>query len=70
MRGVLESILPFGALQAQEAARLYNATGRRCQLRVDAIIASVAITNNVPLTTNKREHFECFVPLGLRLLER
>ena len=69
IRGVVESILPFGTRQAEEAARLYNATGRRRRLRVDAMIASVATTNNVPLVTNNMEDFASFVPLGLRLIE-
>ncbi len=69
MRGVVESILPFGTPHAEEAARLYNATGRRRQLRVDAMIASAATTNNVPLATSNREDFENFVPLGLRLVD-
>ena len=69
IRAVVESILPFGTPQAQEAARLYNATGRRRQLRVDAMIASAAITNKVPLATNNRQDFESFIPLGLRLAD-
>lgn len=69
MRGVVESVLPFGTPQAEEAARLYNATGRRRRLRVDAMIASAATTNNVLLATNNREDFETFVPFGLRLVK-
>lgn len=69
MRGVVQSILPFDARQAQEAARLHNATGRKRRLRVDAMIASAATTNNVPLATNNLEDFAVFVPLGLQLLD-
>ena len=68
MRGVVESILPFGPPQAEEAARLYNATGRRRRLRVDAMIASAATTNNIPLATSNRDDFTPFVPFGLRLM--
>ena len=68
MRGVLQSILPFGDRQAQEAARLFNATGRKRRLRVDAMIASAATTHQVPLATNNQDDFAEFVPLGLELV--
>jgi predicted nucleic acid-binding protein len=67
MRGVLQSILPFDDRQAQEAARLYNATGRKRRLRIDAMIASAATTHQVPLATNNQGDFAKFVPLGLEL---
>ncbi len=68
MRGVLQSILPFDDRQAQEAARLYNATGRKRRLRIDATIASAATTHQVPLATNNQDDFTKFVPLGLELV--
>ncbi len=68
MRGVLQSILPFDDRQAQEAARLYNATGRKRRLRIDAMIASAATTHQVPLATNNQGDFAKFVPLGLELV--
>jgi len=67
MRGSLQHILPFDDRQAQEAARLYNATGRKRRLRVDAMIAAAATSHQVPLATNNREDFAAFVPLGLEL---
>lgn len=70
MRAVVRSILPFGPEQAREAARLYNGTGRRRRLRVDAMIAASATTHSVPLATSNTVDFAVFVPLGLRLVER
>ncbi len=68
MRGVLQSILPFDDRQAQEAARLFNATGRKRQLRIDAMIASAATAHQVPLATNNQGDFAKFIPLGLELV--
>jgi predicted nucleic acid-binding protein len=68
MRGVLQSILPFDDRQSQEAARLYNATGRKHRLRVDAMIASAATTHQIPLATGNQADFVDFVPLGLELI--
>lgn len=65
--GILQKILPFDDVQAREAARLYNATGRKRSLRIDAMIASAAISNRVPLATNNHADFAEFVPLGLLL---
>lgn len=67
MRGVLQAILPFDDRQAQEAARLYNATGRKRRLRVDVMIAAAATTHQVPLATSDQSDFAEFVPLGLEL---
>jgi predicted nucleic acid-binding protein len=36
-------ILPFGIDEAREAARLFNVTGRKRVLRVDAMIAASTI---------------------------
>lgn len=67
MGGILHRILPFDETQAREAARLYNATGRKRRLRVDAMIASAATTNSIPLATNNQDDFAEFIPLGLEL---
>ena len=67
MRGVLQTILPVDDLQAQEAARLYNGTGRKRRLRIDAMIASAATSHQIPLATNNRDDFTEFIPLGLKL---
>ncbi len=62
-----ERIIPFTADQASESARLYNATGRKRHLRIDAMIAAAAIIVNAELATADTEHFMDFIPLGLRL---
>jgi predicted nucleic acid-binding protein len=69
MKGVLQRILPFDDRQAQEAARLYNATGRKRRLRVDAMIAAAATTHRNPLATSNQDDFAEFVPLGLTLAQ-
>lgn len=69
VRALLDEILPFDDLHAEEAARLFSATGRRRPLRVDAMIAAAALARGVPLATGNRADFAPFVEHGLRLLE-
>ncbi len=63
-----ERVLPFTADQSAEAARLFNKTGRKRNLRVDAMIASAAIISNAKLATENITDFTYFIPLGLRLV--
>ena len=63
-----ERILPFTADQAAEAARLFNETGRKRNLRVDAMIASASIITNAKLATGNIKDFTSFIPLGLQLV--
>ncbi len=67
MRAFMQTLLPFDAPQAQIAAELYNASGRRRSLRVDAMIAAAAMSAGARLATNNREDFEVFVQSGLKL---
>jgi predicted nucleic acid-binding protein len=67
MEALDERIIPFTADYAREAARLYNATGRRRQMRIDAMIAATAIVTNAHLATENRDDFASFEPLGLRI---
>jgi len=62
-----ERIIPFTADQASESARLYNATGRKRHLRIEAMIAAAAIIVNAELATTDTGHFMDFIPLGLKL---
>lgn len=62
-------IIPFTGDQAVEAARLFNETGRKRHLRVDAMIASAAIVTNARLATENISDFEKFTPLGLQMIE-
>jgi predicted nucleic acid-binding protein len=66
-RAFLADLLPFTEAEAREAARLFNAVGRRRSLRVDAMIAATALTAGASLATNNREDFAPFVPYGLEL---
>ena len=68
MRALLHDIIPFNSFQADEAARLFNATGRRRPLRVDAMIAAAATSRHIPLATNNYQDFLSFTPYGLSLI--
>lgn len=68
VRGFLSEVIPFDERQAEEAARLINATGRKRSLRIDATIAGCAITANAKLATDNRNDFELFRPCGLQLV--
>lgn len=63
-----ERVLPFTTDQAAESARLFNKTGRKRNLRVDAMIASAAIITNAKLATENITDFTNFVHLGLQLV--
>ena len=60
-------IIPFTADQAQEASRLFNATGRLRRMRIDAMIAAAAIVSNAWLATANSADFQTFTSFGLRL---
>ncbi|MEI6105955.1 MAG: PIN domain-containing protein [Opitutae bacterium] len=60
-------IFVFDETCAATAARLFNATGRKRSLRVDAMIAATAIENDARLATRNRDDFQLFVPYGLKL---
>ena len=67
MRGFLRDIVVFGEPQVVEAARLFNAVGRKRTLRVDAMVAGSAVVARARLATNNRKHFATFAPHGLEL---
>jgi predicted nucleic acid-binding protein len=67
MHASLTAIVPFEEEQAREAARLFNAAGRRRHLRVDSMIAATSILAGARLATDKGADFEVFVPFGLEL---
>jgi len=62
-----ERMLPYTTDQAIESARLFNATGRKRHLRVDAMIAAAAILANAELATGNDGHFAEFRKYGLKL---
>lgn len=60
-------IIPFAADQAQVAARLFNAAERPRRLRVDAMIAATAISQQAALATLNTADFKLFTSHGLVL---
>lgn len=68
IRSFLHDLTPFDEPQAVEAARLFNAAGRKRALRIDAIIAATAIVAGASLATNNHKDFNIFVPHGLKLI--
>ena len=68
MRAFVHRILPFDEAQAAEAARLYNATGRKRALRVACMIAGSALQADALMATNNLTNFAPFVAHGLKLV--
>jgi predicted nucleic acid-binding protein len=67
VRAFLAGVIPFNEAEAREAARLFNAAGRKRALRVDAMIAATTIVSGARLATGNRGDFAPFLPLGLEL---
>jgi predicted nucleic acid-binding protein len=67
IRALLQEIVPFDEAQAQEAARLFNACGRKRHLHVDAMIAAAATARHASLATGNADDFRAFVGAGLVL---
>lgn len=68
IRSFISDILPFTEVEAQEAARIFNATGRKRSLRVDCMIAATAMMAGAKLATNNVDDFKLFLPLGLEMI--
>ena len=68
VRAFLAEVIPFTEAEAREAARLFNAAGRKRSLRVDAMIAATAIVAGAQFATGNRGDFAPFLPLGLELV--
>lgn len=68
MRAFLTEIVPFDEADAVQAAGLFNASGRKRSLRVDAMIAGTSILAGARLATENRADFQAFVTHGLQLL--
>ena len=58
---------PFLSSDAQAAANLFNATGRRSRSLADCQIAAVAIRCDAPLATINTSDFSIFQSYGLTL---
>ncbi|MBE7539186.1 MAG: hypothetical protein HS122_12325 [Opitutaceae bacterium] len=60
-------IEPIGRDEAELAAQLFNASGRKRAMRYDCLIAACAILGKAALATNNRKDFTALVPHGLLL---
>lgn len=69
------SILLTGGIQnfqereAQEAARIWKASGSRRSVRMDSMIAATALSIEARLATNNQSDFALFVGHGLQLTD-
>ena len=68
VRSVLSEIAPLDEAQSGEAARLFNQTGRKRSLRIDALIAACATIKGALLATWNVSDFEIFEDHGLQLI--
>ena len=62
-----DRIVPIGREEAELAAGLFNAVGRKRTLRYDCLIAATAIRAGSRLATANRSDFSLFVPHSLVL---
>jgi predicted nucleic acid-binding protein len=62
-------VMPVGRREAEMAAALFNATGRKRTMRYDCLIAASAILADAELATNNIGDFLPFTPHGLRLFQ-
>lgn len=60
-------IADFTWREAEEAARLFNLSGRRRGSHADCMIAAAALVAGVPLATFNTAYFQRLVPFGLVL---
>ena len=67
-RRLVQRRVPLGAAEAEEAARLFNASGRRRGSFGDCIIAATAVLDAGVLATCDRGDFERFEGEGLELV--
>lgn len=69
MRAFVQEIVPFDEEQARAAAFLFNQSGRRRHLRVDAMIAGCAMVRRAKMATDNLKDFRVFKEWGLELVE-
>lgn len=65
---LIDEVISFDEEQAVLAADLFNHAGRGRALRMDAMIAATAITNQAPLATENLADMRRFVSAGLKLI--
>jgi predicted nucleic acid-binding protein len=73
VRSILQTlsggVMAVGRREAELAAVLFNATGRKRPMRYDCMIAASAILADAELATNNIGDFLPFTPHGLRLFQ-
>ena len=67
-RRLAQRHVPLAAAEAEEAARLFNASGRRRGSFGDCVIAATALLDGGVLATSDRGDFERFAGEGLELV--
>ncbi len=65
---ILSGVIPVTEDVANEAGRLFDATGRRSRSLADCLIAATAIGARAKLATNNRSDFKPFLSHGLELV--
>lgn len=68
MRALFPMVEPLLPSDAEQAAELFNATGRRSRSLADCLIAAVAMRCGAQLATGNRADFHPFVSHGLNLI--
>jgi predicted nucleic acid-binding protein len=66
-RQLLPTAIALERIDAEKAAALFNATGRRSKCYADCCIAAVAIRCHAALATSNRDDFLPMLPHGLVL---
>lgn len=64
---VVTERISYSESDAQRAAELFNATGRRRGTLADSMIAAAAVGRDAALATLNRDDFQFFEPCGLKL---
>jgi len=64
---ILTGVIPVDQEVSNEAAHLFNVTGRRSRSLADCIIAATAISCSAQLLTENTEDFQPFLTHGLQL---
>ena len=68
VHSILSEIVPLDEAQSSDAARLFNQTGRKRSLRIDALIAACATAKGAMLATRNTSDFRVFEQHGLLLV--
>ncbi len=59
----------FDEILAEQAANLFNQTGRTRKRKTDTMIAATALAFDGQIATGNVQDFSCFAPFGLKSIE-